>query len=137
MTNNQLYDLGYADGYHGVSLNTTHFLEDYYQMGVADGRADKENGVETVGVKSAFIGDNFEEDNDPPAGYRWLGEQRTPEKGEIYLTKAGNAGVAKTEAKNGRQRHMLEPIQKCSGDWRHSCGFAAGHSGRCSGALVK
>ena len=137
MNSTQLYEKGYADGYHEVSRDMELFLEEDYNMGFEDGRADKEAGVEAKGVKSAFIGDRFEMDNEPPAGYEWASEFRTPEKGEVYLTKAGNAGVAKTEAKNGRQRHILKAINPCTGDWRGTCKFTRGHSGRCSQAQVK
>lgn len=141
MNDNQLYEKGYSDGYHNVNLNTELFLEESYNMGREDGIADREAGAEPRGVKSAFIGDRFEMDNEPPEGYEWVGQFRTPERGEVYLTKAGNAGVAKTVAKNGRQRHMLKAIRPCAGHSYYkptnTCKFAAGHKGRCSDQQLK
>lgn len=140
LNRDQLYDRGYADGYHNASVAVDYFLEEAYIMGLEDGRADRAAGAKPEGVKSAFITDTFCKDNDPPAGYNWTGERRTPKKGEVYLTKAGNAGVAKTEAKNGRQRWILKAKVSCPGYRCYrpmECCFANGHAGRCSFELLK
>lgn len=140
LTKDQLYDRGYVDGYANVSKNLVLALLDIYEMGYVDGEGDRLNGVKTPKVKSAFIGDDFYKWNDPPKGYEFTGEHRTPQKGEIYLTKNGNAGVAKSDPKNGRQRHMLKAIKPCERfNYAHrtKCQFDQGHSGQCSTYLVK
>jgi hypothetical protein len=139
-----LYDQGYADGYHGVEENYSHAGQNQYEMGYADGKGDRESGVQTVGVKSAFITEDYYENNMPPEGYSWTFELRTPDKGEVYLTKAGNAGVAKSEAKNGRQRHILKADAQCGfketkfavAPEIQPCRFAQGHSGKHSYQLL-
>lgn len=135
------YEKGYADGYHGVEEDYTFAGLSKYDMGYADGKGDREAGVTTVGVKSAFITENYYENNMPPEGYSWTFELRTPDKGEVYLTKAGNAGVAKSEAKNGRQRHILKADVQCTivghfdGPLK-PCKFAQGHGGKHSYQLL-
>jgi hypothetical protein len=137
MTNNT-YEQGYADGFHGVAANAALVHDENYSMGYDDGKGDRESGADTKGVKSAFIGEDFYLDNDPPEGYEWTHEHVTPAKGEIYLTKAGNAGVAKTDPKNGRLRHLLVAKTRCNyPQYRGVCKFAAGHQGKCSHQLVK
>jgi hypothetical protein len=132
MTPEKLYEKGYADGSHGLASNASFAHDENYAMGYEDGRGDRESGTKATGTKSPFIAD----DNkylEAPKGYLFTGEHRTPLKGEIYLTKAGNAGVAKSDPKNGRQRHMLVADDPC---FRGTCGFMRGHSGRCSHHMV-
>jgi hypothetical protein len=150
LTPDKLYERGYADGFNGVDKDIDFVFEDSYMMGYEDGRGDKESGADTKGVKSSFIRPDVVDQLDPPAGYRFTGEHRTPDKGEVYLTKAGNAGVAKDDPKNGRQRHILKADQPCGRGketYIHSyypkaklygpCKFAVRHGGRCSWELVK
>lgn len=136
------YKTGYADGFHDVAISPALFLDADYIMGYEDGTGDRESGAEPTGVKSAYIAEYFEQNNDPPAGYSWTGEFRTPERGEVYFTKNGNAGVAKSDPKNGRKRHMLAPNDSCAGGYgsygrNKGCQFAKGHKGRCSQWLLK
>src|SRR4051812_556248 len=105
MTPDELYKRGYADGFHDVAANAGQVDNQDYQAGFLDGKGDREAGAKPSGVQSAWIDENYYEYNDPPEGYRWARELRTPLKGEIYLTKNGNAGVAKSDPKNGRKRH--------------------------------
>jgi hypothetical protein len=131
MTPDEIYDKGYSDGYHDVAANASLVDNENYKMGYADGEGDRTAGAKPKGVKSAFIDAEFYENNNPPEGYHWTYEFRTPQKGEIYLTKNGNAGVAKSDPKNGRQRQMLQADREC-----HYCKFTAGHKGKCSYDLV-
>lgn len=132
MNPEKLYEEGYSDGYHNVAAKPSMVDDENYKMGYADGEGDRESGAKPRGIKSAFIDAEFYEQNDPPEGYSWAYEFRTPQKGEIYLTKNGNAGVAKSDPKNGRQRQMLSADRECP--W---CKFAVGHTGKHSYDLVK
>lgn len=131
------YSRGYADGYTRVARNLKLFLDDAYDMGYEDGAADRDAGNEADIKISSFIDIDYYENNDPPEGYWWTGIMRTPQKGEVYLTKAGNAGVAKSDPKNGRQRHMLTPTVHCSYYSAYPCKLAQGHPGQCSYRQVK
>jgi hypothetical protein len=124
--------MGYADGVNGVASNASFAHDENYFLGYQDGKGDAESGVKATGTKSPFIVDN--KYLEAPEGYTFTGEKRTPQKGEIYLTKNGNAGVAKTDPKNGRERHMLVANDSC---WSADCGFARNHSGNCSHRMVK
>lgn len=146
MSVNERYKQGYAAGYHGTEPSWDQDDDEQFMMGHADGVGDREAGVEAKGVQSAFIGENFYETNDPPEGYTWQFVHDTPQKGEVYLTKAGNAGVAKSDPKNGRKRHLLDAIQPCRakpwydrGSVRHDteCKFCVRHSGKHSWDLIK
>lgn len=134
MTPDELYKKGYSDGAGGAAANPTYAEETNYRQGYLDGQADKDGGEVERGTKSAHIEAEFPQHNQPPAGYRWTGEYRTPAKGEIYYTKAGNAGVAKDHPRNNRKRHLLLPVNSC---WRVRCNFADGHKGQCSDRQLK
>lgn len=134
MNETEFYQAGYADGYHGVAASAAYVNDPNYEMGYQDGKGDRDSKAEVRGVKSPYTDPHFYEENEPPEGYIWDRDFRTPLKGEVYLTKNGNAGVAKDHPKNGRQRHMLKAIHTCP---RIGCVLAAGHSGKCSFQLVK
>ncbi len=128
MTPDQLYKKGYSDGVNGVASNASYAYDENYGVGYTDGRGDIAHGVKAEGTASPFIADDHDY-IDPPAGYEYTGEHRTPQRGEIYLTKNGNTGVAKTPPKNERKRRMLKPNIPCV---MLACKFELSHEGRCS-----
>jgi len=134
MTPDELYKKGYGDGAHGVAANATHITDPNYMSGYKDGQADADMNMVVRGAKRPYTDPDFPKLNAPPEGYHWTGEHRTPQKGEIYYTKAGNAGVAKSDPKNGRKRHILQAQSKC---WRAACKFTMSHPGNCSDRLIK
>lgn len=138
VTPDELYEKGYSDGFHEAAANASLVDEPNYKLGYNDGTGDRERGSDVKGVKSAFIDPEFYENNMPPQGYSWTWDHRTPQKGEIYLTKNGNAGVAK-EPKQQRNRHILKADDPCQimywAEQLALCKLAKGHKGKCSWAL--
>jgi len=98
MTPDELYEQGYQDGKNGKAANASHVHDTNYQMGYEDGKGDRSNRP----VESEFA-----EMNEPPVGFVFTGEKRTPEPGEWYLSKNGNAIMAKKVRGNNQTRHIL------------------------------
>jgi hypothetical protein len=136
VTPEELYNRGYADGAANASANPSYIDDENYKSGYEDGKGDASLGDVAPGTQKAAIKDDFTRHNAPPNGYQWTHEFRTPQKGEIYLTKNGNAGVAKTPT-NERKRHILKAIDVCD-KYNFNvaassyCKLADGHPGRCS-----
>jgi hypothetical protein len=130
------YNLGYSHGFYNVAPS---YQDDSdYELGYEDGQGDSRAGAKPSGVKSAFIDTNFYIKNSPPEGYGWAGEYRTPQKGEVYLTKNGNAGIAKTPRQQ-RNRHILTATTRCNrryyGRDDPRCTLKHGHAGKHSWEL--
>jgi hypothetical protein len=110
MTPEELYKHGYLDGAAGKAVAPAYLTNQNYLMGYDDGKGDAaEDEVSSVKVKdgaSQFIKEESRSLIPAPPGYEFTGEFRTPQKGELYLTKNGNAKVADTP-RNGRKRHLL------------------------------
>jgi hypothetical protein len=100
MTPEQLYQLGYDDGKAGKAANVAHVHEDNYEMGYQDGKGDRD---------ARPVADEYFDRTDPPVGFTFTGEKRTPEPGEWYVSKNGNAIQAKKVRGNNQTRHILLP----------------------------
>jgi hypothetical protein len=98
MTPDELYQMGYDDAKAGKAANASYVHEEHYQMGYEDGRGDR---------AARPVGDNYTELNDPPEGFVFTGEKRTPDPGEWYLSKNGNAIRAKKVRGNNQTRYIL------------------------------
>lgn len=101
MTPDELYDLGYEDGKGGKASNASYVIDKHYSMGYEDGRGDF--------AAEKPVAEDFPEYNNPPDGFVFTGEKRTPEPGEYYLTKNGNAKLADKVRGNNQTRHILIP----------------------------
>lgn len=101
MTPDQLYELGYNDGKGGKAASPSYVDDPNYALGYEDGKGDAD--------AARPVAENFVDHNDPPEGFAFTGEKRTPEPGEYYLSKNGNAIQAKRERKNNQTRHILLP----------------------------
>lgn len=100
MTPDELYQMGYDDAKAGRAANASNVDEENYKMGYEDGRGD---------LDARPVGDNYTELNDPPVGFVFTGEKRTPDPGEWYVSKNGNAIQAKKVRKNNQTRYILLP----------------------------
>lgn len=101
MTPDELYQLGYDDAKAGKSANASHVHDENYEMGYTDGRGDA--------IMNKPVSEEFSEYNDPPEGFAFTGEKRVPDPGEYYLSKNGNAILAKKVRGNNQTRHILVP----------------------------
>lgn len=100
MTPEQLYKLGYEDGKAGKAAAVAHVHDVNYSMGYEDGKGDRETRP---------VSEDYFDYNDPPVGFVFTGEKRTPEPGEWYLSKNGNAIQSKKVRGNNQTRHILIP----------------------------
>lgn len=101
MTPDELYTMGYEDAKAGKAANASNAHDPNYEMGYTDGKGDM--------VANRPVGEQYDEYNDPPEGYCFTGEKRVPEPGEYYLSKNGNAILAKKVRGNNQTRHILIP----------------------------
>lgn len=116
------YELGYNDGNEGKRVDMYLSGNEDYMTGYTDGEGQREldglqNNYRPVDEEYALLGD-------PPAGFNWAYDKRTPEPGDYYLSKGGNANLAKKVRGNAQTRHILIPEGKCNchkggGGWGH------------------
>lgn len=101
MTPDELYQMGYDDAKAGKAAEASFVHDENYELGYTDGKGDV--------VMNKPVSAAFDEFNDPPVGFAFTGEKRTPEPGEYYLSKNGNAIQAKKVRGNNQTRHILVP----------------------------
>ena len=97
------YSLGYEDGKMGLQPNI-YLNSDEYKLGYEDGYGE-------FMLKRQAEGHRYVDDEamlgDPPTGFVFSGEKRTPEPGDFYLTKNGGAKLSVSVRKNSQKRHIL------------------------------
>jgi hypothetical protein len=102
------YAWGYTDAKMGNRRDPLHGNDEEYELGYLDGLGDKMNQDLAAAVRPV---DDERALGDPPLGFEWTGEKKTPEPGEYYLTKNGNAKLAEKVRGNAQTRHILRRIQ--------------------------
>jgi hypothetical protein len=95
---NEMYERGFS---HAKRWS---FPSRYYK-GNEDYMAGWNDGKDAGGNRP--VDDEYVVMADPPHGYEWTGEKRVPEPGDYYLSKGGNATLAKKVRKNNQTRHIL------------------------------
>lgn len=101
------YEAGYEDGKAGLSPSIYYTHDDDYQTGYADGKGELELARLAEGRR--YVDDEAVLGN-PPPGFEFTGERKTPEPGEYYLTKNGNAKLATKVRGNNQTRHILRRL---------------------------
>lgn len=101
------YQFGYEDGKAGRMSDPMFHQYDDYELGYVDGQGDKD--MLDI-AKAARPVDPERALGDPPSGFEWTGEKKTPSPGEYYLTKNGNAKLADKVRGNAQTRHILKRV---------------------------
>lgn len=101
------YQMGYNDGLYGVRKDLTFGRDESYELGYDDGYGEY---LLDNSAASARAVDDEAVLGEPPAGFEFTGERKTPEPGEYYLTKNGNAKLSMKVRGNAQTRHILRPV---------------------------
>lgn len=118
------YNEGYKDGYASKEPDYLYDMEESYLQGYEDGKGTKQldnlaDSFRPVDPEYALLGN-------PPEGFAWANEKRTPNPGDYYLTKAGGVKLSSSVRKNAQTRHILTPLVKCTcslgGGWGRKAG---------------
>jgi hypothetical protein len=94
------YEIGYREGKAGKHPDPIITTQDEYMLGWEDGAADYAN------IRP--VDDLYYKANEAPSGFEWTGEKRTPEPGDYYLSKNGNAILCEKVRGNNQKRHILK-----------------------------